>query len=571
MNVRTMKPNLGKTASPLASLLVLAALLAACVQAAVAEEEQTLIISMGKKLGDVTDPTISQNLKPDLGGNQAYHMYTHYSPLISLDREANTIIPWMAESYEVSDDHETVTFHLREGIKFADGTPFNASVAKFNFDRILTYGLVDIYRSKYNGFLYYDKSEAIDEYTFKLYFTKGWASVAQELARSSVYGRFISPEDVSPAWDIEGVLKPEKMYNGLGPYDVDTDESVPGQTVVLTKRHNWRDDYDYHKPKLDKIVITYIADPQTAVLALEKGDIDYICRYWSAPLDTLIELETNSQIAIKTTPGTTMYYMRTAWWKEPFSGTDGILFRKAICYALDRAEIVEAAFNGYAIPATDSMMLSSSRQDVPECCHKGYDYNLDKAKELLEEAGCRDTDGDGILDKGDEPLRDLDLIIVSGVAGLGWMEDMAVMVQSQLKKIGINVQIHSLETGEYVKVRNSGDFDMAFSYNIGKTNPPGKELMGFNKGKNSADKNDYSNQDETLAEIVGNAQSANSKEELDTYLCQACDILYEEAGVTPLVYPIEYAVMAEKVKGFEFGAEIQMYSLDHVEECWIED
>ncbi len=56
-----------------------------------------------------------------------------------MDKNAN-IIPWMAESYEVSDDYDTIIFHLRKGVKFADGTPLNASVLKFNFDRMLTYG-----------------------------------------------------------------------------------------------------------------------------------------------------------------------------------------------------------------------------------------------------------------------------------------------------------------------------------------------------------------------------------------------------------------------------------------------
>jgi len=82
------------------------------------------------------------------------------------------------------------------------------------------------------------------------------------------------------------------MYNGLGPYYVDENESIPKQKIVLKRSHNWRDDYDFHRPKLDKIVLTLIADTNTAVMALE-GEIDLICRYWNAPLDAFPKLEEN--------------------------------------------------------------------------------------------------------------------------------------------------------------------------------------------------------------------------------------------------------------------------------------
>jgi len=111
MKARTAKPNIRKTAAPLAALLVVAALLGACVQAAGAEEEQTLIMSLGGSPdGSWTDPTISSKLMPDLGGTRIYQIYTHFSPLLSLDGDSN-IIPWMAESYEVSDDYRTIVPH----------------------------------------------------------------------------------------------------------------------------------------------------------------------------------------------------------------------------------------------------------------------------------------------------------------------------------------------------------------------------------------------------------------------------------------------------------------------------
>jgi len=192
-------------AAHLTALLLLAALLCAGVQAAVAKENM-LTVSIGQmKYENATDPTISRNLKPGVGDVQDYHYFTHQSDLIELDGNGN-IIPWMAEPYEVSRDYKTVTFHLRKGIKSADGTPLNASALKFNFDRIYTYGLIDFCGK--NGSnkpicVNYDYSEASDEYTFKIHLTRGWPDLAREIAVNGAGGRLINPQMQS----LLGILK----------------------------------------------------------------------------------------------------------------------------------------------------------------------------------------------------------------------------------------------------------------------------------------------------------------------------------------------------------------------------
>jgi ABC-type transport system substrate-binding protein len=567
-----MKSIIKRQAARLAALLVLAALLCAGLQVAIATEN-TMTIAIGDWAGIGTDPTLHKKLLgPDVGGWQEHHQFTHWSPLITRDNKSS-IIPWLAESYDVSDDHKTITFHLRKGAKFADGKSLNASVLKFNFDRILTYGWAEI--NGKNGtksplYIYYDHSEASDEYTFKIYFTQGWLDMPRDIASGVYYGYYIHPNDVDPAWDIRGRLKQEKRFNGLGPYYVDENESVPNQKIVLKGRDSWRDDYKFHKPKLDKIVLKLIKDPQVASMALEKREIDYICRYWNVQLDSLLALEKNPIISIKTAPETRMRLLRVAYWKEPFLGEDGMLLRKAICYALNRTEMAEGAFNGYALPATDAIFFSPLRQDSPECCHKGYGYDLDKAKKLLAEAGWNDTDGDGFLDKNGKSLKDLDLVISSG-SDLVWQKNLAVVVQSQLKEIGIDVRIHAVESSEYYKMPKTGGFDMLISYSGGGSWSAATELQNsFNREEKGLGMDYYSNQNKTLERIAENVHNAFQEEERDKYLCQACNILYEEAGIIPLVYEMQYAVMNSNVKGFQFGPSTDTYYLDHVEECWME-
>lgn len=565
-----MIQNIRITGARLAALLVLVALLGAGVQAAMATE-QTLTMSIASNLNEKnrTDPTLSSTSFPGIGGFQQYHLYTHFSPLIAQDSDGK-VIPWMAESYEVSDDAKTITFHLRKGVEFADGTPLNASVMKFNFDRIITYGWTDTFGSKplnYASalFVYYDHSEAPDEYTFKIYFSKGIPGMTQEMTwAGNIYGIYISPLDVDPAWDIKGKLKPEKIQNGLGPYYLDENESIPKEKFVLKRRNSWRDDLNFHKPKLDKIVLAYIADSQVAELALKKGEIDYINRKWNAPLDSLPNLESDSKITIKSRPDTWMYFIRTAHWKEPFNGTDGILLRKAINYALNKTEMVEGAFNGYALPAEDSMFFSPIKQGVPDCCHIGYKYDPDKAKQLLAQAGWNDTDGDGILDKNGKPLK-IELLVTS-LASLAWMKDLSVVVQAQLKRLGVDVQIQTLEWAEYKTKVKDGKYDIQLDYYQGRTMPQNMQVNSFTI-RDSA-KSAYGNENGTLARLAESAKYSVSEKEWQENICQICRILYDEAGIIPMVYPKEYAVMSNRLKGFEFGAD-PIY--DHVEECWIED
>ena len=506
------------------------------------------------------DPTLSSRYFPDEGGRSIATGYTHGAPLITLDGDGN-IIPWLAESYEVSADYDTLTFHLREGVRFADGTPLTASVVKFNLDRIITYG----YAKRYIAFpsvKYYDSTEVIDEHTLKVHFTEGWLDMPHDFAGRSFLGNFISPLDVEPAWDIKGSLKSKKRYNGLEPYYVDEEESIQKQKIVLNRRYNWRDKLDFHKPKLDKIVFKAIADPQTRVMALIKGDIDYIYREHNAPGDALPYLEKDPGITIVSRPSTMMYLISTAWWKEPFSGADGIKVRKAMCYAINRQEIVDGVFSGYATPATDSMFLSPLLPGVPDCCKgKGYAYDLDKAKQLLAEAGWSDTDNNGVLDKHGKPLE-LDFIICS--SHWVWERDVAVVVQSQLKEVGIDVKIHDIEGGAWWDRVNNRDYDLRMAWGWWITHTVCVQLSWFNIPEPWV--NYYENQEGTLAGIVENAELATSEEEREGYICQACQILYDEAGTIPLFYETEYAVMRSYVKGFEFGAST---GFDKLEECWI--
>lgn len=559
-----------------AAFMLLTALLCIGLQTTVVAED-ALNISIGTvkslSMEYARDPTLSDSQFPDTGGQCRYHRYTNLAQLITLDGDGN-VIPWLAKSYEVSKDYKTITFHLRTGVKFADGKEFNASVAKYNLDRIITYGWKDAFGS--NGtmganplFVNYVSTKVLDNQTLKVQFSKGWSTMPQEFASVWHLGYVISPSDVVPSWDIKGIWKPKEMYNGLGPYYVDENESVPKEKIVLKKRNSWYDDLHFHEPKIDKITFIVIPDPQTRALALKKGEIDYIYRYWNPPFETLPELGKNSNVAIESRPNTMMYILATSWWKEPFNGTDGIMLRKALSYALDRNELVNGAFYGYALPATNSMFLSPLLPGFSDCCLKGYDFDLDKAKWFFEEAGWKDTNGDGVLDKGGQPLKLRLLITSSDSLDYSWQKDTALVMQSQLRRLGVDIQIQDMEYGAYQDEKKKGNYDLIFAWSFPRSYPQVKQLVNdFSLQSSLSLKNYYENQNTSLRSIVESARSTTSEEEQNKYICQACNILYDDAGVIPLVYQKEFAVMSKKVKGFQFGST---EFLDRLEECRTED
>lgn len=146
------------------------------------------------------------------------------------------------------------------------------------------------------------------------------------------------------------------------------------------------------------------------------------------------------------------------------------------------------------------------------------------------------------------------------------MKDLALMVQSQLKRSGADVEIRSLERNDYVETSKKGAYDMRLSYDQLRSAPTTNLLNYFKSGGILA--THYANENGTLEKNVINAQLTVSEEELNQDLCQVCNILYEEAGVVPLVHPMSYAVMSSKINGFEIRPQ---YIYDHIEECWIEE
>jgi len=272
--------------------------------------------------------------------------------------ETGELLPWLAKSWEASEDATTWTIHLQEGVKFHDGTPFDAAAVKYNLERLLEVGLAR------GSFDMIESIEVADEYTVVIH-TTPFAPFMHLLTYAPA--GMISPTQAEKlGWD--------NYYThpiGTGPYKFV--EHVRGDHSLLVAN----EDYWHGRPYIDRIIAKPIPDTGARIAALEAGDIDVAL---NVPPIEVPRLEANPDIDIlRAVPARTMYVGINNQW-GPFRDKR---VRQALNYAVDKEAIVNSIFLGEAEISTapyTRLAFGYTRQEP-------YEYDPEKAKQLLAEAG----------------------------------------------------------------------------------------------------------------------------------------------------------------------------------------
>ena len=476
----------------------------------------------GGTLVDVTmwDPSTSSGAEY-CGGISPYGTNI-YEPLVFVDNDMN-IQPGLAKSWKQVDDY-TWRFYLREGVKFHDGTTFDADAVKFMFDKWLDHPMFSMMLTR----LYIDEVETVDDYTVDITTTKPLGCLP---------GRLANPGLVMVSPDMDDYGKPD----GTGPFKFE--EMSPLETLdVVRNEQYWGDG-----PKLEKLTIKTIFDASTKVMALEAGDVDLI---YGVPPSEVSSLESNPDIQVfeKMLPMTTL--LRVNAKRGPLSD---VRVRKAINYAINKEDIVDYILEDMGDPAKGFIapVISWSADDELE----GYPYNPAKAEELLADAGWRDTDGDGWLDKDGETLE-IGLTYVPG-GGLGFpltYEAIAEAIQDQLKDIGIKVELEPMGAVKYWIILMTEKFDLLMDY-WSAWDGDASHLVsdechsegGFNQGFNMTEEH------QALVDELINVALATSDPDIieENYREVQKIVVDEEAMAVPLVYESEVVAAWNNVKEFE--------------------
>jgi len=336
-----------------------------------------------------------------------------------------SVIGDLAESWDISKDGLVITFHLRKGVKWADGAAFTADDVKFGYDTIVNEKTPTAYKE---DFLQVKKAEVLNKYTFRVTYEKPFAP-----ALTSWSGIVVLPKHLLEGRDI---TKSEFGRNpiGLGPYKLR--KWTPGQELILDSYR----DYFEGRPYIDRYVYRLIPDLSTMFLELKAGSIDMM---GLTPIQYTKQTNTDffkNNFQKFRYPVFAYTYMGFNL-KHPFFQDKRV--RQAIAYAIDKSEIIDVVLFGLGSPATGPYVPNTWPYN-PNV--KKYEYNPEKAKQLLKEAGWEDTDGDGLLDKDRNPFR----FTIFTNMGNTLRKNAATIIQWRLAKIGIKVEIRALEWSTFI-------------------------------------------------------------------------------------------------------------------------
>src|SRR5438128_1165650 len=339
------------------------------------------------------------------------------------------IVPDLAKSWEVLDGGKTYVFQLEEGVKFHDGTDFDAEAAKWNIDRILDPEVKSWVRPYYEEI---DKVEVVDKYTLRIRMKEPAGALLTALG-----GYFQGIPMLSPkAFETHGK---DWLYHpvGTGPYIFK--EWIPGKHVILEKNPNY---FRKGVPYIDTLEFRIMKDPLTASTALRAGEIDFVMR---VPMQQVPLLEKSPGIKVVTGPEMAPTIALLNLRVKPF---DDVRARRAIGgYGLNRAEIARVAFQGRAKP-----LVSVVPPGVPDAIdlNEMYPYKPDEAKRLLKELGFDSKN----------PLKFT--ILVGNQAAV--MPDVAALIKNQMAKIGVEAKIQLVDqTAAVDRVLVKHEFDMHIS------------------------------------------------------------------------------------------------------------
>ncbi|RNB91219.1 ABC transporter substrate-binding protein [Brevibacillus fluminis] len=369
---------------------------------------------------DTLDPQITTWL--DNTNNQPY------DSLLSRDMQGK-LVPHLAESWQVSDDGKVWTLVLRKDVKFqSSGAPMTAESVKASIERF-----VSISPSKdLAGPI--DKIEAPDANTVKIYFKEPFAPFANMLVSSFLTP--LDPERLKEKGDKFG-----EAPLATGPFM--NPEVKRGASVSYVKNpdYNWGPLYADNKgaPYVDKIVFRFLKDDDTRILEFKKGTINIL---QEVPSTYVKELEAIPGTKIEKSLEQGMRYLGFNNQKEIFKD---VRIKQAIAMAVDRDPIVQVALAGFAKPNFGPLppTIPGYSEKIENMAKEMYAHNVDKAKQLLAEAGYTDSNGDGIVEKDGKPLS-LELLLPADPA----LQRVAQILQAQLKEIGVDIKIavHDIAT-----------------------------------------------------------------------------------------------------------------------------
>lgn len=410
-----------------------------------------------------------------------------YEPLYWINDEGEEI-PMLATEYSVSEDGLTWTFQLREGVTFQNGDPLTAQDVVYSYERCFDNAYM---QEKVEAI---DSVTAPDDSTVEMHLKYQFSPLMEKIAAIGIVSQSFAEANM----DDQGLLG----FNACGTGAYSVKEAIPDVSITLEAYSG----YWGGEAPIKTLNFEQITDETTAVTAFEAGEIDVM----SIPSANWAQISESGQYNTDSRPSNHVVYLIFNTEAAPFDNKE---LRQAIAYAINREDIIAVAADGLADPATSlatSYMLGYTED------HITYEYDPEKAKELLAEAGYPDG---------------LDIGSMKTMSG-SYFEKVMQVVQSQLAEIGITSTIEGMDGNSLVEDCITGNFTLAdmgqnlsLDYDFLKTYFNEEYINGLNMARVS---------DSQIQELFEQGASTTDKEERLAIYQEIEDLTQELCAYVPL-------------------------------------
>jgi len=380
-------------------------------QAERSSETPDVIVIASQQDFAVLDP-FNTTATPDMNAN-----WCIFDSLFNMDIHGN-VYPLVAEKWEVSSTGLEITFHIRKGITFHDGSPLTAKDVVYSAQKMKESPF------KRRVAVLFDRAEVIDDHTMKFILPQPAASFMYELAYNFAVYSEAATERLGDNFKNNPI--------GCGPYQIVSKEAGKGVTLKAYEKY-----YGGVAP-IKNIEFKVIPDASTALVSLENGEID-LCQYVPAASYPLVIK--NPKLELLQTKYSRVFNLILNTKAAPFK--DNVALRQAIAHAIDKQFLVDVALEGYGSVAVT--LVNETFIAYPSNISKhAREYNVDKAKQLMKEAGY--ANGAGL-----PTLK---------ISTIEMFKKQSEIIQAQLKEIGINVDIEMNELSAYLAMQSGGTLQM---------------------------------------------------------------------------------------------------------------
>src|SRR5215475_6588157 len=440
-----------------------------------------------------------------------------YSGLLKMNPKTMEPEPDLARSWSVSTDGMTYTFQLRNNVQWHKGYgKLTAKDVKYSFDRIIDNRAKSRHRTDFSSVR---EVEAVDDYTVKIHMKTPDMSFVRKVL---VYrpGYIVNQKAIETLG-----TKYNSSPIGTGPFVFERWD--PGSKTILVANK----DYFLGPPKLQRATFLVINEEAVAELALEKGELDLVVFQSLNPLDSLKKSRevAEKKITLSVQPELNITFLSINNCRKPW---DDARVRQAVHQAINKDDLIAAAYGG-AAPKAANFLNPGYFAYKPNV--KVYDYNPERAKKLLAEAGYANGFETSLLYHPQEPWKQY-----------------APIIQEQLRQVGIRVKLNMLDRATVEQLRQKGDYDLMYG---SVSRPPDPDIMfsTYLLSANAPYPNYpcYKNKEVDGLVAQGNRESNTYARKKIYYRIQ--DIVAEETPMVPISYRTVLSAWRSYVKGYTFN------------------